>query len=442
MKAISTSVLVALALPKQAEAQTATASSNQANNIWNMFGQSATPATPGVPGTDPFSQMMAHGTNVMNSMATQPTATAGTQAAGQMFDPFKMMNDMNTAAQQANQHMTNMGNTMATMHQHVANAQQAFDSMSQMPMQMMQQAQQHMTNAHAAVTQGMQQANDVMTATHEGFRDMMTPRSMQMQGAPISRSCPPTYECFGDVGFATCSGVQGGATCIGGEMLPFPRSGVCSCTNAAEVCSPMPTADWFSNAQCTTPEAANKQGNATIVNPSASEEAMKANGVSTDPNSCVNRCKSGYEPSMPCQCNDNCQDHDNCCSDKISACSVTTTSAAPIAPIVVDGTVPPNPLGTTLGPQAYDWVPGIAQGTVTSSSRLYDANMAVAVPIRKGPSAKLCMAWTIVLLTYTVLGFAVVRVVSFARRRLSGEASQTHESLLVHGHDEELGPVE
>ena len=36
--------------------------------------------------------------------------------------------------------------------------------------------------------------------------------------------------------------------------------------------------------------------------------------------SCYNRCNSGYNPSDDCQCDENCQSYDNCCSDYQQQC--------------------------------------------------------------------------------------------------------------------------
>merc|ERR1712198_798497 len=36
--------------------------------------------------------------------------------------------------------------------------------------------------------------------------------------------------------------------------------------------------------------------------------------------SCKDRCDESYDPSKPCQCNNECGSHNNCCSDYVDVC--------------------------------------------------------------------------------------------------------------------------
>eukprot|EP00929_Paragymnodinium_shiwhaense_P022873 TRINITY_DN1447_c0_g2_i1.p2 TRINITY_DN1447_c0_g2~~TRINITY_DN1447_c0_g2_i1.p2 ORF type:complete len:430 (+),score=114.00 TRINITY_DN1447_c0_g2_i1:104-1393(+) len=400
MKRVSVCVVAAAALQTASAQQQNDIMAHMANMHQQMFGGAAAqPAPQAAPGTDPFSQMMQHAHNTFFGGANQQQAAGG--AAAQ--DPFKMMNDMAT---QANQHFN-----------------------------------QHFTNAHQAMTDMSNQANEAFKQGHQAMNQMMTPQALNANtDVPLSRSCPTTIECFSEHNLPglSCSGVQGGANCIGGKMFPWPQSGVCSCNDPAQVCSPKANPSFTSVALCSAPSLANKAGgqavmphvpagpvpNGTLsIAGSATKAGQQQQVVAASPGmTCSGRCNGGYDPTVLCQCNGQCAKHSNCCPDITSLCGIqggmpVTTSPAPV---VVGGTTPANPLGTTMQPNAFGWFPGFAP--LNGNSRLYDADVHVTTT-REGPSSKLLMACTLCLFAYAVVGFAALRAVSFVRRQVGGSSS-------------------
>eukprot|EP00929_Paragymnodinium_shiwhaense_P022867 TRINITY_DN1447_c0_g1_i1.p1 TRINITY_DN1447_c0_g1~~TRINITY_DN1447_c0_g1_i1.p1 ORF type:complete len:420 (+),score=85.42 TRINITY_DN1447_c0_g1_i1:72-1331(+) len=391
VKRLSVSVAAAVALQQASAQQQNDIMAHMANMHQAMFGGAAQPAAqPAAPGTDPFSQMMTHGHNMIfggaNQQGAQPAAAGG--------DPFQMMNKIATQAHQ--------------------------------------QFNQHFTNAHQAMTDMTNQANDAFKQGHEAMQQMVTPQGLKVkEGVPLSRSCPTTIECFMEhnIPGMSCAGVQGGATCIGGKMFPWPQSGVCSCKHPAQVCSPKATASFTSVAMCTAPAAANR-GQAVVQLTTAAPGSAVANastlsiagpmtkaGQAQAAMTCNGRCNGGYDPTLLCQCNSECGKHNNCCPDITPLCGIQVDVTTSPAPVVIGGTTPANPLGTTMQPNAFSWFPGFAP--LNGGSQLYESDINITAA-RTGPSSKFLTACTLCLFAYAVMAFAAVRTLSLVRRSVTG----------------------